>query len=155
MSYNLLFVCTGNTCRSPLAAALARHALAARDADDVAIRSAGTSAWPGSPASSEVPLVLEEIGIQLGEHEATELSPELVEWADLILVMGLSHRRAVEALGGASKVELVTAFLDGAEAGQPVLDPIGASVETYRRTRDQLQRAVDGLLDHLESSAVI
>ena len=156
MSYNLLFGSTGNTCRSPMAAALARAALAERGAgEEVAVRSAGTSAWPGAAASAEVPEVLEEIDIDLDGHKATELSPELVEWADLILVMSVSHRMAVEDMGGSGKVALVTAFMDGDKAGQPVLDPIGASIETYRQTREQLRGAIDALMDHLESSADI
>lgn len=152
MSYNLLFVCTGNTCRSPMAAALARHGADERGLDGLDVASAGTSAWAGSPASEEVPRVLDEIGVELGDHASSPLTPEAVERADRILVMNVGHRAAVEALGGGGKVELITAFLDGPEANQPVMDPIGGGIETYRSTRDQLRRAVEGLLDDLESS---
>ena len=150
MSTNLLFVCTGNTCRSPMAAALTRHVLSERGIDDVDVASAGTSARPGAPASAEVPVVLNEVDVELGEHASQGLSPELVQWADLILVMGLHHRQAVEALGGGDKVALVTEYLGDEEAGKPVVDPIGAGVDTYRRTREQLRRSVEAVVETLE-----
>lgn len=150
MSYNLLFVCTGNTCRSPMAAALARHALRERGWTQVEVASAGTGALGGSPASDEVPVVLEERDVELGAHRAQEVTSELVEWADLILAMSPTHLAAVEALGGVEKAGLVTDFLETEERGRPVIDPIGESVDVYRETRDQLERAVHALLHRLE-----
>lgn len=150
MSYNLLFVCTGNTCRSPMAAALARHAARERGWSQVEVRSAGTGAMDGSPASEEVPVVLEEAGVAWEPHSSQELTPELVEWADLILVMGPSHGMAVDAMGGGDKLALVTDFIEGSRRGRPVMDPIGGDAEIYRATRDQLDQAVRAVLDRLE-----
>lgn len=149
MSYNLLFVCTGNTCRSPMAEALARHLLGERGWSGVEVISAGVAAMPGDPASPEVPEVLAEIGVEAHEHRARHLSPELVEWADSVFVMGPGHLAAVASMGGAHKVAMVTHFAPG-EEDRAVLDPIGQGVDVYRDTRDQLRRAVAGLLDRIQ-----
>ena len=133
-----------------MAAALARHALRERGWTQVEVASAGTSALRGSPASEPVPVVLDELDVELGAHQAQELTPEWVEWADLILAMGPSHLEAVESMGGGDKAGLVTDFLQTEERGQAVIDPIGGSPEVYRETRDQLGRAVRSVLDGLE-----
>ena len=109
--------------------------------------SAGVAAGDGAPASPEARAVLAEIGIDLSPHRSRGLHAELVEQATLILVMTIGHLR--ELIRGfpraRDKVFLVTGFREEGEAGE-VPDPIGQSLEVYRRTRDLLDAAVSDLL---------
>lgn len=148
-TYNLLFVCTGNTCRSPLAMVIARDEAARRAWKHVAVESAGVAAAPGMPASAGAVQVAAERGLDLSKHTARPLTRELIEWADLVLAMSASQIIGIAELGGADKVALVTDFIEGEGRGAPIEDPFGEDAEAYRRTFDQLREAVVGVFDRL------
>src|SRR3954470_1044579 len=106
----ILFVCTGNTCRSPMAEAIARKVAIERGLVDVEAVSAGTSAHDGAPASDGALLVGIERNMDLGGHEAQTLSRDLVRSADLILAMGPHHLERIEALGGSGRAFLLAEY---------------------------------------------
>ena len=146
----LLFVCTGNTCRSPLAEGIAKRLVADRRLTDIEVSSAGTSAWADAPASDGSLLVALENGINLGDHRARPLSPEIVSNSDLIFAMGPHHLDRIEALGGTDRSWLLTAYASGGAVTRAVSDPFGGELEIYRATFDELQREVGAILDRME-----
>ena len=145
----ILFVCTGNTCRSALADALAQKVIVERGLADVEVQSAGTSAWDGAPASDGALLVGMERNLDLSQHRAQTLTRELVRDADLILAMGPHHLERIEALGGAGKSYLITEFASRGASARPVNDPIGGELEVYRATADELEDEVRRVFDRI------
>jgi protein-tyrosine-phosphatase len=114
--FRILFVCTGNTCRSPMAEAIARHRATERGWGTVEFRSAGVSAWPGSPATEAVVRVANRHGVEgLEAHRSTPVTGELLEWADLILAMTPSHLHLLLATSGTLGAEA-----EAAPAGEPM-----------------------------------
>src|SRR6201990_11272 len=119
----LLFVCTGNTCRSPLAEVIARKVAIERGLTDVDAISAGTSAHDGSPASDGSLLVGIERNMDLGNHRAQSLTRDLVPQAGLILAMGPHHLERIEALGGGGKAFLLSEYASHGASNRPISDP--------------------------------
>lgn len=138
----ILFVCSGNTCRSPMAEVLMRRAAAEHQLAEVSVQSAGTGALEGAPASEGSYLVTLEAGLDLSRHRAQQLTVELIEWADLILTMSRSHLARVEGMGGDGKSWLLTEYGGQGDGTAEVSDPFGADVEVYRHTFEQLESLV-------------
>jgi protein-tyrosine-phosphatase len=146
----VLFVCSGNTCRSPLAEGLARKRAQERGIAEAEFTSAGTGALDGGGASEGAILVGLERGIDLSAHRTRALTPAVLAEADLVLVMGPHHLDAVLAMTPSDKVHLLDHFASRGATADPINDPFGGSLDLYRETVAELERKIEAVLDRLE-----
>src|SRR5207248_65287 len=149
----ILFVCTGNVCRSPMAEGLFRHAVKGRG--DFRALSAGVGAIEGQPPSAYAVEALRELGIDISQQRSRMLSAELVNQADYIFGMTHGHVDAINLLypQAAEKTFLLREFdetLDVFEKDIP--DPIGGSYEVYLDCRDQIEQGIASMLKFIDQT---
>jgi protein-tyrosine phosphatase len=145
-SVMIVFVCTGNTCRSPMAELLMRSTIAKQlncrldqlEDRGILVISAGIAAAPGCPPSSEAVQVMREHGLDLAPHEAQPLTEPLVRHADLILTMTQSHLQSIVERWPNAADRTRMLLLEGSD----VSDPIGQTVGAYRHCAEQISAAV-------------
>ena len=135
--FNMVFVCTGNTCRSPMAAAMAAQIF-----DEagllVTVMSAGVSAWPNQPASRHAIMVMEEDGLSLSAHKASITSDTILNEASLVLAMTESHQ-AILLSDYPSAKEKVFTLAGYVGDSIDISDPFGGSLEDYRACASQIK----------------
>lgn len=144
-------MCSGNTCRSPLAEVLARAEAQRLGLSEVESRSAGTFAWPGQPAAVNGTLVARDHGLDLSGHASAQLDFELLAWADLTLGMTSGHVAEARRIHPAASVRLMTDVLpvDHPEHGRGVADPYGGTRDAYEAAYRLLSTAIRNLFEDL------
>jgi protein-tyrosine-phosphatase len=148
---NILFVCTGNTCRSPLAEGFLKKLLKNNAFIGMEIGSAGLTALPGSSASFHSVQVALENSVSLEEHKARLVSAELIDKADLIVVMEPGHRQQMldrypQASG---KIYLLRHFARHGSRERGIHDPYGVNLEVYRFCFEDIKECVQSLHEWL------
>src|ERR1700758_853243 len=145
----VLFVCTGNVCRSPMAEGLFGRMIAERP--DLRVLSAGVSTYPGQPPSAHAVEVLAEMGVDISQHRSRPLSEKVIDEADWIIAMTRSHLDSIIYLfpRAAEKVYLLREFEPGATS-LDVADPIGMGLEAYRAARDIIRNGLPGLMQFID-----
>jgi protein-tyrosine-phosphatase len=146
MGKNLLFVCTGNICRSPLAEVMAR-AYAAERGRDVEVLSASVLGLDGLPAHKHSIKVAQEMGLDLRAHTAQPVTEELVEWADYILGMEIEH--AAQLRGRFPQADEKILLLGTFGGVHEIEDPLGRWKPRFRACRDLIRDCVETFIDRL------
>ncbi|SPF55997.1 Low molecular weight phosphotyrosine phosphatase family protein [Candidatus Desulfosporosinus infrequens] len=144
MGLKILFICTGNTCRSPMAEGLAREMLG----DTVQVSSAGMEAWEGAEASCYALEVLKEQNVDISKHRSRKIRADLFEEVDWIIPMTRTQEKIIRQIFP-QYIHKTRYLGDWGQRKQDVRDPWGGSLEVYRQTAQEIGEMLRELRDHL------
>ena len=151
----ILFICTGNICRSPMAEGIFRHIMKGRR--DIQVMSAGIGAMEGQAPSPYAVQAVKELGIDISKQRSRQLTGELVQEADYIFGMTHSHVDTVLLLypQAAEKTFLLREFDDTLDIFEKdISDPIGGSYDVYLNTRDQIEQGIASLMRFIDQGEI-
>ncbi|MFP4017226.1 MAG: ribose 5-phosphate isomerase B [Halanaerobiales bacterium] len=150
----MVFVCTGNTCRSPMAELLFNKLLEENNVSGWEVISAGISSFPGQMISQNAAKVLREEGINSEEHSSKQLNEEILSEADLILTMTGNHKRRILSSFPeyTDRVFTLKEYAGNIVDGSDIIDPFGQSELIYRETRDEIRKCLESILGKLTQS---
>ncbi|MGI6642814.1 MAG: L-threonylcarbamoyladenylate synthase [Bacillota bacterium] len=149
--FRILMVCSGNTCRSPMAEEILKDVWSARSAGvPLEVISRGTATVWGLPATPEAVIAADQLGVDLRGHRSAPISQGDMEWADLVVTMTESHKKNLlfRFPGYDGKIYTLSEVSSGAVSGD-VDDPFGKSQEVYNKTAESLKRGLTALADRM------
>lgn len=138
----IMFICTGNTCRSPMGEGILRHLLEQSGRTDIVVGSAGLAAFPGDEASPHAIEACREIGVDLTHHRSRRLNADDLQQTDLFVPMTPAHAAALQQQG----IDAQRIFLPL----DPIRDPFGGTLAVYQACRDDLVQLCKQVLKQVD-----
>ncbi len=147
----IIFVCTGNTCRSPMCDGYFKQLCSAAGRHDITVESAGTAAWDGGSASRNSIAVMASNGVDLNKFSSSRLTPERIDEADILICMTNSHRAYIGQINphALKKTYLLLDFNDST-ADDNISDPFGGSHELYSLCFDDMRQPLENLFLNID-----